>query len=46
MKIPGQLSAEINTVYILKKAKMLPGGMGEARQLASMYKPEAIEDKR
>jgi hypothetical protein len=33
-------------VYILKKANMLPGGMGEARQLAAMYQPAAIEDKR
>lgn len=33
-------------VYILKKAKMLPGGVEEARQLASMYDPKAIEDKR
>lgn len=30
-------------VYILKKAKMLPGGTEEARQLASMYDPKAIE---
>lgn len=30
-------------VYILKKANMLPGGMGEARQLAAMYEPKAIE---
>ena len=31
-------------VYILKKAKMLPGGKEDARQLASMYDPKAIED--
>ncbi len=30
-------------VYILKKANMLPGGAGEARQLAAMYEPKAIE---
>jgi len=30
-------------VYILKKANMLPGGIGEARQLAAMYDPKAIE---
>ena len=30
-------------VYILKKASLLPGGDGEARRLASMYKPKAIE---
>lgn len=29
-------------VYILKKANMLPGGLGEARQLAAMYEPKAI----
>lgn len=29
--------------YILKKAKMLPGGVDEARQLAAMYEPKAIE---
>lgn len=33
-------------VYILKKASLLPGGAGEARQLAAMYEPKAIEDKR
>lgn len=31
--------------YILKKAKLLPGGTDAAVQLASMYKPKAIEDK-
>ena len=30
-------------VYILKKANLLPGGVGEARQLASMYQPKQIE---
>jgi len=29
--------------YILKKAKMLPGGADDARQLAAMYEPKAIE---
>ena len=33
-------------VYILKKASLLPGGMGDARQLAAMYEPKAIEDNR
>lgn len=33
-------------VYILKKASLLPGGDGEARQLAAMYQPAAIEDGR
>lgn len=32
--------------YILKKASVLPGGVDEARQLAAMYEPKAIEDKR
>lgn len=32
--------------YILKKADLLPGGASEARQLAAMYEPKAIEDKR
>ena len=31
--------------YILKKASMLPGGAGEARQLAAMYEPKAIEGR-
>lgn len=30
-------------IYILKKANLLPGGQGEARRLASMYEPKAIE---
>jgi hypothetical protein len=30
-------------VYILKKASLLPGGVGDARQLAAMYEPKAIE---
>ena len=30
-------------IYILKKANILPGGIGEARQLAAMYEPKAIE---
>lgn len=30
-------------IYILKKASLLPGGAGEARQLAAMYAPKAIE---
>lgn len=30
-------------IYILKKAKLLPGGTDDAEQLASMYKPKAIE---
>ncbi len=30
-------------IYILKKANMLPGGAGEARKLAAMYEPKAIE---
>lgn len=29
--------------YILKKAKMLPGGIDEAQQLAAMFEPKAIE---
>ena len=29
--------------YILKKANLLPGGEGEARQLADMYKPQQLE---
>lgn len=33
-------------VYILKKAKMLPGGAEEAHQLAAMYDPKVIEDRR
>jgi len=33
-------------VYILKKASLLPGGAGEARQLAAMYESKAIADKR
>ena len=33
-------------IYILKKASLLPGGMGEARQLAAMYDPKAIEGPR
>jgi hypothetical protein len=33
-------------VYILKKANLLPGGVGEARQLAAMYEPPAIEGPR
>jgi hypothetical protein len=33
-------------VYILKKASLLPGGEGEARQLAAMYEPKGIEGKR
>jgi hypothetical protein len=32
--------------YILKKASLLPGGAGEARQLATMYEPRMIEDHR
>jgi hypothetical protein len=32
-------------VYILKKARLLPGGEGEARQLAAMYEPKAIEGR-
>lgn len=32
--------------YILKKASLLPGGVGDARQLAAMYEPKAIEDSR
>lgn len=31
--------------YILRKANILPGGMGEAKQLAAMYDPKAIEWK-
>lgn len=33
-------------IYILKKANILPGGIGDARQLAAMYQPKAIEGKR
>jgi hypothetical protein len=33
-------------VYILKKASLLPGGMSDARQLAAMYEPKAIEGSR
>lgn len=29
--------------YILKKANALPGGMAEAKQLAAMYEPKAIQ---
>jgi hypothetical protein len=32
--------------YILKKANALPGRMADARQLAAMFEPKAIEDKR
>ncbi len=32
--------------YILKKAKLLPGGAEEARELAAMYEPTAIEQKK
>lgn len=32
--------------YILKKANVLPGGMTDAQQLAAMYEPKAIEDRR
>ncbi|MDY7524564.1 hypothetical protein [Sphingomonas sp. 10B4] len=32
--------------YILKKANMLPGGEAEAKKLAAMYQPAAIEDYR
>jgi len=31
------------SIYILKKANLLPGGQGEARKLAAMYEPKAIE---
>lgn len=30
-------------VYILKKGNLLPGGVADARQLAAMYEPKAIE---
>lgn len=29
--------------YIMKKSRLLPGGSGEARKLATMYEPKAIE---
>lgn len=32
--------------YILKKANVLPGGVADAQQLAALYEPKAIEDKR
>lgn len=31
--------------YILKKANMLPGGSTEAKRLAAMYQPIALEDR-
>lgn len=33
-------------IYILKKAKLLPGVIGDASRLAAMYEPKSIEDKR
>jgi len=30
-------------IYILKKASLLPGGAADARQLAAMYEPKALE---
>jgi hypothetical protein len=32
--------------YILRKANILPGGAAEAKRLAAMYQPAAIEDHR
>jgi hypothetical protein len=32
--------------YILKKANVLPGGVAEAKKLASLYQPPAVEDYR
>jgi hypothetical protein len=32
--------------YILRKAHMLPGGGAEAKMLAGIYQPPAIEDHR